>query len=101
MQVQGLMPTTKTQIYTCPASTKGQVKTILIHNYNPDDSVVVRLYSKKATSLQFDAFLLLSGHSIEKSPSFPLEYLETEGIEGEASIADSVNYLIGGVESAV
>lgn len=101
MQKQGLLTTTKTQIYTCPASTKGQVKTILIHNYNTTDSVVVKLYSKKTSSLQFDVFTLEPNDSIEKSPSFPFEFVATEGIEAEASIANSVNYFIGGVESAV
>lgn len=96
MLVQGLMPTTKTQIYTTPAS--AEIKTIKLHNYSGVD-VVVELFSKKASSLKFDSFILAGGDSIEISPSFPMVFTTGEGIEGQANVADSVNYFISGRQS--
>ena len=100
MLVQGTLTTTKTQIYTCPASTKAEVKTIKIHNISISP-VTLELFSKKASSLRFDSFLLNGGETIEVSPSFPLVYVATEGIEGIASANSAITYFIGGRESAV
>ena len=90
------MTTTKTQIYTAPTS--AEVKTIKLHNYS-EGTVTVELFSKKVASLKFDSFILNGGDSIEISPSFPMVFTTGEGIEGQANIADSVNYFIGGRQS--
>ena len=100
MLVQGTLTTTKNQIYTCPASTKAEVKTIKIHNITTE-TTSVELFSKKASSLRFDSFVLNGGESIEISPSFPMVFVATEGIEGQAGANSSVTFFIGGRESVV
>lgn len=100
MLVQGTLTTSKTQIYTCPASTKAEVKTIKIHNIT-NETTTVELFSLKASSLRFDTFVLNGGESIEISPSFPMVFVATEGIEGNAGVNSAVTYFIGGRESAL
>lgn len=97
---QGVVPTTKTQIYTCPSGKLAEVKTIKIHNSGADDAIV-SLFSKTTNSIQTELFLMVSGDTIEVSPSYPYSYTVGQGIEASSDKLNVVTYVILGRENAV
>lgn len=97
----GQLPASKTTLYICPASTQAIIKTISVVNTHTS-AVTINLYKKKSggTSRRFtpvDLSIGIGYQGIERNEIT----LEAGGvIEGDASVADKVDYIISGVENA-
>lgn len=100
LDLQGVAPTTITQVYTVGASNYGLIRWISFHNLTANDQTI-SWYSKKVNSLIMDTFLLPSNHTIERSFPYPLYFAVGEGIEIIANNSNSIHYKIVGEENAL
>lgn len=108
MLSQGQLAATAGAIYTVGVATTGQVKTIILFNAGTGTNTV-KLYAvpnsggsvgTAAASNQFLEQAVPSKGTLEFSPAYPFEYSsQNDTIQGEATNATEVTYMVMGVES--
>lgn len=108
MLSQGQLSSSVGSIYTVPASTTAQVKTIIFFNGGvAARTVSVHLVPNSGGSIgtagatnQVLNFDLPSGDTFEFSPSYPITYsAQNDSIQASASVGNEVNYYVMGVAS--
>lgn len=108
MLAQGQLSDTVGAIYTVPAATTAQVKTLVFFNSGiSSNAIAVHLVPNNTGAVgtagatnQVLNFNLPSGDTFEFSPSYPFEYSSAnDTIQANATTASEVNYFVMGVES--
>jgi hypothetical protein len=108
MLAQGQLSDTVGAIYTVPAATTAQIKTLVFFNSGAaNNAIAVHLVPNNTGAVgtagatnQVLSCDLPSGETFEFSPSFPIEYsAENDSIQASATNANEVNYFVLGAIS--
>uniref|UniRef100_A0A6M3IQS1 Uncharacterized protein n=1 Tax=viral metagenome TaxID=1070528 RepID=A0A6M3IQS1_9ZZZZ len=100
-QGTGQLGTTKTTLYTCPASTQAIVKTITLTNTS-GSTVKVNLYVQKdgtnSRRICPKDMELKAGYTYKDNDVHTLDAADL--VEGDANVASVIDYSISGVQEA-
>jgi hypothetical protein len=94
----GQLPTTKGALYTAPANTMTYVKSIVAHNTNAADQIVVLSVNRSGTSRVIARAVLGQNETLYYNAPLTLE--ADDAIEGVTTTASAVDYTISGAEES-